>query len=199
MIREPESQNQAPEEGRKPHQFTLEQWRTMVEKGVFQKNERLEFVEGRIIVMSPVNRPHSSCVKRLNQLSALALGETAIISVQDPLLIGQDEFYPDVVLLKPRADFYNDKDPTPEDAFLVIEVADSTLKTDQEFKGAKYAAGGVGEYWVVDLNHERVWVYRNPKDGAYTQTQALERGSSLSVQALPQIQLHVEDVLGKKQ
>lgn len=198
MIQEPRPQQQTPEESRRPHRFTLEQWRAMIDKGIFQKNERLEFVDGQILVMSPVNRPHSSCVNRLNALFSEVLGRKAIVAIQTPLVVGQDEFYPDVVLLKPRDDFYNDKDAEAEDAYLVIEVADSTLNTDQGFKGPKYAVGGVSEYWIIDLNHERVWVYREPKDGSYTKIEALERGASLSVQAVPEIGLRVDEVLGKK-
>lgn len=169
----------------------------MIDKGIL-KNERLEFVDGQILVMSPVNRPHASCGKRLNARFSELLDKKAIVSVQDPLVVGENEFYPDVVLLKPRADFYNDKDAEAEDAYLVIEVADSTLNTDQGFKGPRYAAGGVGEYWIIDLNHERVWVYREPKDGSYTKIEALESGAALSVQLLPGLQLAVDEVFGRK-
>ncbi|MBO1437039.1 Uma2 family endonuclease [Meiothermus sp. CFH 77666] len=179
------------------HRFTLEQWHRMREAGILTEDERLEFVDGQVVEMSPVNRPHASCVKRLLQAFSLQLGDRVIVSVQDPLLVGTDEFYPDVVLLKPRPDFYHDKDASAEDALLVVEVADTSLATDQGLKASKYAAGGVVEYWVVDLNGARVWVYREPKNGVYTRIQALEGSAYLTPLALPSVQLTVEQVLGR--
>ncbi|MBF6593212.1 MAG: Uma2 family endonuclease [Thermaceae bacterium] len=178
------------------YRFSLEQWHGMIAKGFFQ-NERLEFVEGRILVISPVNRPHSSCVKRLNHVFSQRLGSQAVVSVQDPLLVGEDELYPDVALLKPREGFYNDKDASAEDAFLVVEVSDTTLQYDQLVKAPKYAAAAILEVWVVDLGTDKIWVYREPKDGSYTQIQAYEPGSSLAIQVLPGVSLTVDEVLGK--
>jgi Uma2 family endonuclease len=180
----------------KPYRFSLEQFRALTRMGWLKEDERLELVDGTIVVMSPVNPPHSACVKRLNFLFSTRLQARAIVSVQDPLQVGESELYPDIALLEPRADFYSQSDASASDALLVVEVSDSTLKYDQEVKVPLYAGAGVPEVWVVDLNAGRVWVYREPKEGSYTWIQAYERGAVLAVRRLPEVSLTVDEVLG---
>jgi hypothetical protein len=51
----------------------------------------------------------------------------------------------------PRADFYREADLLPEDVLLLVEVADTSLRYDRAVKGPLYAAAGVAEYWIVDV------------------------------------------------
>lgn len=176
--------------------WTLEEYHQLGKSGLLQ-DRPYELLEGEIVEMSPVGIRHKDCVSRVVRAFYKQLGELAQLESQQPLVVGNEEPIPDIFLLRPQSNFYQGQSFMVGDALLIIEVAESTLKTDQEIKVPKYARFSVPEVWVVDLNSDKVWVYRNPKDGAYTQIQALERGSSLSVQALPQVQLTVEDVLGK--
>jgi len=50
---------------------------------------------------------------------------------------------------------------------LVIEVSDTTLDTDLGRKADLYAAAGVPEYWVIDLNEARALLHMNPLDHGY--------------------------------
>ena len=50
---------------------------------------------------------------------------------------------------------------------LVIEVSDTTLEIDLGRKLELYAKAGVPEYWVVDVNANRVLMYMTPTDGDY--------------------------------
>ena len=56
----------------------------------------------------------------------------------------------------------------PSHAYLVIEVAETTLRTDLGLKRVLYALGGVAEYWVVDLKARSTVVHRVPRRGKYT-------------------------------
>ena len=77
--------------------------------------DRVELIRGEIIPMSPIGLKHAATVKRLNNLLAIQLQDLAIISVQDPIqLDNYSETQPDIVLLKPRADFYETQMPQPQ-------------------------------------------------------------------------------------
>lgn len=68
---------------------------------------------------------------------------------------------PDVAVLREPFNRIDGK-AKPEDILLLIEVADTTLETDTSVKKALYARSGISDYWVVDIQHRRVLVYRRP-------------------------------------
>jgi len=80
--------------------------------------------------------------------------------------------------------------------FLVIEVADSTLRKDRMVKVPIYARQGVVEVWLVDLAARAVTVYADPVDGGYRDVRTVHGEEPLSPQALPQLRLIVSDILG---
>jgi len=121
----------------------------------------------------------------------------AVISGQNPVQLSDfTEPQPDIVLLKPRKDFYRGKHPEAADALLVVEVSDTTLAYDRDVKLPYYAAAGVPEVWIEDLNANRILVYRIPLDGAYQVRLTLSRSESISVQAFPDITFAVSEFLG---
>jgi Uma2 family endonuclease len=103
---------------------------------------------------------------------------------------------PDLSLLTYRDDYYAEKVPTADDAFFVIEVADTSLAYDRDLKVPLYARGGVPEVWVVDLNRDVVLVYRNPEEGAYTEAHTVKRGDTLTLPGASGAAVKVEDILG---
>ncbi|MGL4611723.1 MAG: Uma2 family endonuclease [Trueperaceae bacterium] len=175
--------------------FTLEEYYQMSFLG---EDDRVEFMNGEVITMSPIGRFHAACVKRLNFLLTQRLGVRAIVSAQDPLIVLDSEPIPDIVLLKFREDFYAAKAASAEDALLVIEVSDSTLNYDRTTKVALYAKADISEVWVIDLNGQRVWVYRQPAEDGYLSIRAYERGETLTLLAFPDITLTVNDILGER-
>jgi len=48
---------------------------------------------------------------------------------------------------------------------LLIEVADSTLKRDRKAK--IYARANISEYWIIDINQQRVIVLQDPQGETY--------------------------------
>lgn len=57
-----------------------------------------------------------------------------------------------------------------DNVLLVIEQADSSLRTDLNDKAALYARHGVRDYWVLDLEARRVHVHRGPTPDGYAET-----------------------------
>jgi Uma2 family endonuclease len=162
------------------HKVSLEEFHRMVEAGVFPEDLRLELVEGDLVEMSPIGKRHAAKVNRLLALLLpLPQSGKALISPQNPLVVGESELYPDLALLKPRPDFYEERLPEASDALLVVEVADTTLRYDLGTKLPLYARVGVPEVWVVDLEGGRVLVHRKPQGEAYREVQTLGPGEVL--------------------
>jgi Uma2 family endonuclease len=103
---------------------------------------------------------------------------------------------PDVLVLHHRADFYREAAPGAVDVFLVIEVADSSLRYDRLVKMPLYAAAGVPEAWVVDVEARRIETYRGPRDGAYTDVHALPRDAVVVPAAFPDLAIPVLQIVG---
>jgi len=162
------------------HKISLEEFHRMVEAGVFPEDLRLELVEGDLVEMSPIGKRHAAKVAKLTALFGPLVPQKAILFVQSPLVVGESELYPDLALLKPRPDFYEEELPQGRDALLVVEVAESSLRYDLQVKLPLYAQAGVPEVWVVDLEGKRVLVHRKPEGGGYREAEALGPGARLS-------------------
>ena len=177
--------------------FTVEEYRQMGAAGVLKEGERVELLEGEIVQMSPIGRRHGGTVKALNRFLGMALGDRAIVSIQDPVeLDAHTEPQPDAAVLKPRDDFYRSAHPKPEDVLLVIEVMDTSHEVDRGKKLLLYAEKGVSEVWLVDLPGEAIEVYRSPKGTRYTEEKRLVRGDRISPGAFPDVEFEVGQILG---
>ena len=179
------------------HRFTVAEYERMGQVGIFSEDERVELVCGEVIEMSPIGERHAACVALLTQLITLLLQRSAIVWVQNPIVLNDhSEPQPDIAVLKPRADFYRRSKPKPEDVLLVIEVSDTTLDYDQKVKVPLYAHAGIPEAWVVNLTEERIEVYGDPADGAYQTVRPYARGRRLQSQTLASLRLSVSKVFG---
>lgn len=177
--------------------FTVDEYYQMAEAGIFSEDDRVELIEGEIVEMSPIGSRHTACVKRLNRLLSRKLGDQAVISVQDPIRLSEfSEPEPDLALLQPRADFYAEAHPEPEDVLLVVEVAETSAGSDRTLKVPTYARAGILEVWLIDLADETIEIYREPSPRGYGEIRRAWRGNRLSTQAFPDIELAVDDVLG---
>jgi Uma2 family endonuclease len=178
------------------HRFTVDDWHQMIEAGVVHRGQRLELLDGEIFEMAPIGPRHTSVVDRLTRFWVTRLGERAIVRVQGPTEASRrSEPEPDVMLLRERTDFYVKRHPGPDNVLLVIEVADSSLDYDHA-KLRIYAQAGMAEIWIVDLRHDHVEVYRDPRPEGYASPRVVSRGETLSCLAFPEIGLDVADILG---
>ena len=92
----------------------------------------------------------------------------------------------------PRQEF---GDPHPDRALLVIEVSDSSLRTDRDIKRDIYAEAGVPEYWIVDVQGRAVDVHTEPRDGSYRSVVRIGQDGELAPTQLPSISIAVGDIL----
>ena len=168
------------------HRFTVTDFHRMGEVGILSEDDRLELIDGEIFDMPPIGSQHGGRVNHLNRILTKAVGESAIVSVQNPIILGDhSELEPDLALLRPRPDFYTDSHPHAPDVLLLIEVADSTLQTDRDIKVPLYARHGIPEVWIVDIRDRRILRFAHPKQGVYQTLETLDLRQPTPLPGLP--------------
>ena len=177
--------------------FNVTEYYQMAKAGVLKPDDRVELIEGEIIKMSPIGSPHAACVSRLVRLLPKRIGETAILSVQNPVRLSDfSEPVPDVSLLRPRKDYYAARHPLPADVLLIIEVADTTLLTDRNIKVPLYARSGIPEIWLANLPKEMIEVYADLHNGKYRKCRKFKRSEVVESPGVQGLSLKVNEILG---
>ena len=114
------------------------------------------------------------------------------MNIQSPFVAWDDsEPEPDVAIV-PEQSY---ADAHPDNAFLLVEVAESSLKYDRETKAPLYAASRVAEYWIVDIAGKAIEVYANPEDGRFTNVRRFGLGDVVAVAAFPDVAIAVRDIV----
>ena len=179
-----------------PRRFTVDEYYKMAEAGILGEDDRVELIEGEIVEMAPIGPLHADAVEDLAELFVLRFADRAKVRSQNPVRLSQIlEPEPDLVLLRPRDDFYASDDATFEDVLLIVEVADSSIQYDRQVKAPLYARSGVPEYWIVDLTRDHVAVHRDPTDAGYATTRVFRRGETINPTVFPDLRIAVEDIL----
>ena len=180
-------------------QFTVDEYHAMAQAGIIGADDRVELIEGEIILMAPIGSRHQAVVDRLTRLFINRVGERAIVRVQGPVRLARiTEPQPDLQLLAPRNDFYAAAHPSQQEALLVVEVADTSLRFDRGEKALIYARRGVRELWIVDLQGERILVRRQPGAAGYGESLEVTGGGSLAPQAFPDVVVNADELLGTR-
>jgi Uma2 family endonuclease len=101
---------------------------------------------------------------------------------------------PDIAVLRFREDYYEQAHPSPTDIYLVIEVADTTVRYDREVKIPLYAEHGIPEAWLLDLEQKRLEIYHDPKAGEYQHVD-FYRSGQVALQTFPSVAVDLREVL----
>jgi Uma2 family endonuclease len=182
----------------RPRRWTREEYYRMGDLGWFH-GQRVELIEGEIMVLSPQNWPHTSTVARVGEVLQRLLGSNFWVRMQFPLNLSTSEPEPDVSVVAGKLEDYSDH---PTTAVLVVEVSDSTLAYDRTRKASLYARAGIADYWIVNLVNNQVEVYRDPRPDpsqpyghGYASVSTLVPPTTVNLLAAPQVSLAVADLL----
>jgi len=177
--------------------ITVDDYHRMGEAGVFAPGERVELIEGELYRMPPIGQHHCIAVDVLTRRLILALGEQAVVSVQNPIALRPtSEPQPDLMVLRPEA-WRRPSTPQAEDTLLVIEVADSSLAMDRDIKLPLYARHGIPVVWLIDVQARVVSCHDLPVGGHYSRTVEKRPGEQLQINGLPQVTLAVEELFSE--
>jgi len=148
--------------------FTAEEYQRLAEIGILGEDDRVELIEGRIVQMAAKNLKRAMATKRVNRFFSRKLADSVIVSAQDPILLNNlSEPEPDIVLVKPPDERYIENHPQPEDIFLVLEIADSSLPYDRDVKCPLFARNGIIQFCLLNLQTRELEDYRDPSPNGY--------------------------------
>ena len=175
--------------------FTVDEYLAMEVAGILHEDDRVELIDGEIIIMPPIGDPHEVSTDWLTRLFVPPLIGRAIVRVQGAIRLNDRSApQPDIAVLRERR--LSEVGPYfPPDVHLVIEVADSTLAYDRGAKLARYAAAGIPEVWVANLRAREVTAYAEPSGVEHTAVHTYRAGESISPRAFPDLVLAVADFM----
>lgn len=193
-----------PNAGPRPWRITRDEYYRLGEQGYFD-GKRVELIRGGVVEMSPINIAHATGVGLVTDAltGVFALGH--FVNVQQPFVVPGgalgSEPQPDVAVI-PGSRRTTTVHPTQ--AALLVEVADTSFLYDTTTKAELYAAAGVPEYWVLDLNARQLHVFRDPQPRplptdlaatAYQSHDVLNPTDTVSPLAAPAAVIRVSDLL----
>jgi Uma2 family endonuclease len=139
----------------------------LAEGGAFAEHGTTELIDGDIYFMNAQFARHA---RAKMHLATALIGQLAALGVELQVLtevsvqVADDSMpQPDVVL----TNYAGDRALPVESVGLVVEISATTLDFDLGRKSDLYAAAGVPEYWVVDLEGKRVLMHEHPSADGY--------------------------------
>jgi len=174
-----------------PRRLSRAEYDRIVAMGVLG-DDRVELLQGVIVAMSPNDPPHASPVEILTEILVPSLIGRARVRIQLPIIAADDsEPEPDVAVVP--IDDHSTEHPCA--AYLVIEVADTSLRKDRLVKGPLYAKSRFQEYWVVNVRDRAVEVHRGPTGDTWSSITRHGPDETLQPLAFPDVAVPIGKVL----
>jgi Uma2 family endonuclease len=177
--------------------FTVDDIGRMIDAGIIGEDEKFELVEGEIVMMASKGIAHERIKSALNIAIARALPDDLTSGIEATLRLTDTVMLEPDIAVFPKEVF---KRPTrfaqlePGEAYLVIEVAASSLAYDKGLKARLYARHRVKEFWVVDANTRSTFVHTGPSGDGWSSI--AERGAqdALTTPALPGFSIRLGEI-----
>jgi Uma2 family endonuclease len=166
--------------------WTANDYRRMSELGILDCNDRTELIDGQITIMAAKGTPHVTSLHLLANILRDRLGNSGLVRIQDPIHLDDfSEPEPDLAIVQGTVLDYTEQHPRSEQIYLVVEVADSTLKQDCEIKDKLYAKADIADYWVLVPQKRQLHIFRKPTATGYTEHLILTEPNQASPLAFP--------------
>lgn len=183
-------------EAPQPIKLTVDDFAVLHDAGAFVNHKRAELIDGVIVCMSPQTSLHVLVANRLARRLGIALdtiGSPLEALVAPTVAIPPHNApEPDVALLLTTS---GQRYFPLESMALAIEVSRTTLRYDLTTKRDLYARAAVPEYWVVDVEGERVHRFQSPRDGAYLPMLPIPLAGELRSLTMPELAIDGTGIL----
>ena len=173
----------------------------LVEAGLLGKQDRVELLDGLLVVREPQGQRHATAVGLVRAALEKAFGRAYHLREEKPIALDErSEPEPDIAVVAGRIRDYATAHPSRP--VLVVEVADTSLALDRLRKAGLYARAGIPDYWVVNLiddtlevNREPVAAPDPPGEWAYASARILRRSARVTPLAAPRARIRVAALL----
>jgi Uma2 family endonuclease len=186
--------------GPTPHRWTISEYRELARTGLFHDMKTM-LLHGELFTMTMPKPPHDTALTAAYEFLRALCPAGHYVRNQQGFDIGTDsDPGPDLALVP--GTFRDYATTTPTTAALIVEVADTSLAMDTTTKAELYATAGVPEYWVIDVEHRQLIVFRDPQPlpkglgaTAYKTHLTLDTADRVSPLAAPQASILVSDLM----
>ena len=165
--------------------LTVRDFVMLCEAGAFEEVGRVELVEGEILQMAPMHRPHARIVPLLSIAldRAIALLDANLEILGEPSAELEAHSMPqaDIVV----AEIADEKIVSRGTVRLLVEVAATSLSYDLGRKKRLYARSAVPEYWVVDVDGRTIIRFHAPADEDYVERAEFAFGEPVPSATIP--------------
>jgi Uma2 family endonuclease len=176
------------------YKFTVDEFLHLSKVGILDSHDRIELLNGELIIMHAIGERHAQAVTNLTAYLSEQARRRFMISPQNPVeLVEHSAPQPDVTLVPWSR--RSTRHPAPAEVFLIVEVADSSLQYDRTDKMRAYAAAGIREFWILNLEDDILEVYREPEGNGYRQQITIAADGSASPLAFPDVVISMPEIL----
>jgi Uma2 family endonuclease len=170
----------------------------MLDLGLFE-GKRFELIDGELIDKMGQKPRHAFAIRCLAAWLATLFGFKNVL-VQSPIQLAGGERdlnlpEPDLAVVQEHRSNHEDQFPGADEVVLVVEVADSSLRTDRTVKRGLYARAGIPEYWILDVASKNLIVHRNPLRGDYDNVAEIGTDQPLFPHGMPGAATTLRDLL----
>ena len=176
-----------------PIKLRIEDYLRLHEAGALTEYGKTELIDGAVYAMSPQHRrhmvAHSELAYRLRR-ALEAAGSTLFVGVEGSVALSEADLpLPDIVLTdEPRG-----TGPVPGSSVrLLVEIADTSLDHDLLRKARLFAARGVPEYWIADVNGRVIHQMWSPRDEDYAERREIAFGERLEAATVEGLAVETE-------
>lgn len=141
--------------------ISVDRYLQMVDVGILTEDDAVELLDGWIVKKMSRNRKHIVVTNLLGRALEPLLSDAHHVEIESVLTLATSVPEPDLMLVRGHLLDYPDH-PTGNDVALLVEVADSSLRRDQNQKKQLYAAAQIPVYWVVNLTQRQIEVHGEP-------------------------------------
>ena len=169
----------------RPARLTVDDFLLLSRSGAFDRYAKTELINGTVTVVNAQFSEHLTAKIDLLLLlndACNRLGTGLRVWSEGSIGLSGDSM--------PEPDlFITDVRPTtgavrPETVVLIAEVSDTTSRFDLGEKARLYAAHGIPEYWVVDLQGRTIHQMWRPEPGGYAESRASVFGKRIEAVTL---------------
>ncbi len=134
--------------------------------------EKVEFINGEIIVHSPVMKEHNDATNLLHRVISVFVSKNKLgyVGIEKVMItLERNDYEPDICFFEnaKAKHFKKGQSLFPAPDFVAEILSKGTKKNDRGIKFTDYEANEVGEYLLIDPKAETVELYRLNKNKKY--------------------------------
>jgi Uma2 family endonuclease len=170
------------------------------------ENNKAEFINGQIIIHSPVKRKHWKVTDLFSSVLSIytRIKNLGVVGTEKVMIaLTRNDYEPDIVFFKTEkaAKFTEDQVLFPAPDFIVEILSKKTGKIDKTTKKDDYAAHGVQEYWIIDPNKQIIEQYLllKPTDTTYFEPYKYQIGEEITSKVIEGFTIPVAAIFDEKE